>query len=59
MIEFIKETVDIYKTHEYIDNITNIIEGGTSADRQISLYNKTKDSKLVVDSLILETAKGL
>ena len=59
MIDFIKETVDIFDTHEYINNILNIIDNGTSADRQIDIYRNTGDHKAVVDHLIAETAERL
>ena len=59
MIDFIKETVDIFDTHEYINNILNIIDNGTSADRQIDIYRNAGDYKAVVDHLIVETAERL
>ena len=59
MIDFIKETVDIFDTHEYINNILNIIDNGTSADRQIDIYRNAGDHKAVVDHLIAETAERL
>ena len=59
MIDFIQETVDIFNTHQYIENIMNIINMGSSADRQIQVFRASASPKDVVDTLIKETAIGL
>ena len=59
MIDFIQETVDIFNTHQYIENIMNIINMGSSADRQIQVFRDSANPKDVVDTLIKETAIGL
>ena len=57
MLEFVDEVVDDLGSRKYIDNISNILNNGTSADRQIEIYNEKKDLKSVVDHLIRETGK--
>ena len=59
MIDFIGETVDIFSTHKYIENIKNILDYGSSADRQIEIFNKSSDPRDVVKDLIENTALGL
>ena len=57
MLEFIDDIVDDLGTRKYIDNILTILEKGSSADRQIEVFNETGDMEKVVDFLIEETTK--
>jgi carboxylate-amine ligase len=36
-----------------------IMRGGTSADRQLAVFEKTGDLKAVVDRVVAETADGV
>ncbi|MDQ2931498.1 MAG: carboxylate-amine ligase, partial [Gemmatimonadota bacterium] len=42
-----------------VDYAFRILDEGTSADRQLAVFEKTGDLKAVVDSLIAETAEGV
>jgi len=35
------------------------MRGGTSADRQLAVYEKTRDLRAVVDRVVSETAEGV
>ena len=59
MLEFINDIVDDLGTKDHIISIEDIINNGSSADRQLAIYNKSNDMKLVVDHLIKETAQEL
>ena len=41
-----------------IENLRKIVEKGTSADRQLKIYNNKKNLNDVVDNLIEETLEG-
>ena len=57
MLNFIDDVVDDLGSRKYINHISNILNDGTSADKQINIYNDTNDIRAVVDHLIHETAK--
>ena len=59
MLDFIDEVVDDLGSRKYIDNIKNIIKNGTSADKQLKIYNKKNNIKDVVDYLIKATASDI
>ena len=58
MLEFIDEVKDDLGLNQHLQAIEDIIENGSSADRQIKIFQETNDLKLVVDHLIKETAKN-
>ena len=41
-----------------LENLRKIVENGTSADRQINIYNRNNNLNDVVDNLIIETMEG-
>ncbi len=57
MLEFIDDVVDDLGTRDYIDNILIISNKGSSADKQIKIYNEREKIEDVVDFLIKETTK--
>ena len=57
MLEFIDEVKDDLDLNNHLKAIEDIIENGSSADRQLAISKKTNDVKAVVDHLIEETAK--
>ena len=57
MLEFIDDVVDDLGTRDYIDNILTISSKGSSADKQIKIYNEREKIEDVVDFLIKETTK--
>ena len=42
-----------------VDYVRTIIEGGTSADRQLAVFDETQDLKAVIDHLAAETIDGV
>lgn len=59
LIGFCSETLDIFGTQKHMDVIRKLADGGTSAHRQVEVYEETKDLKKVVDWLMAETMKGI
>ena len=55
MIELVDESAEILGTKKEIAYINTILEKGTSADRQLNMYKKTKDLHKVVEMLSKET----
>ena len=58
MMEFIDDVVDPLGSRKQIDYLQKIVENGSSADRQMEIYNKNKNKNDIVDNLILETLEG-
>jgi carboxylate-amine ligase len=56
---FIGDVVDELGTRQEVEYAFQILERGTSADRQLATYQRTGDLKAVVDQLIRETAEGV
>jgi carboxylate-amine ligase len=56
---FIADVVDELGSRKEVEYAYTILEGGTSADRQLATYARTGDLKDVVDQLIRETAEGV
>ena len=60
LLEMIAEEIDELGTRSYIQPIEQMLIHGTSADRQLRVYDATNgDFKAVVDHLIAETKLGL
>ncbi|HVT72426.1 MAG TPA: carboxylate-amine ligase [Lacunisphaera sp.] len=59
LLEFIDDVVDDLGSREEINHVHQILAHGTGADRQLEVYNRTKDLKAVVDYIIAETHHGL
>jgi len=59
LLEFVDDVVDELGCREEINYIHTIMENGTSADRQLRVYQETGDLKAVVDMLIKETVEGV
>ncbi len=59
LLEFIDDVVDDLGSREEVDYVHQIMRLGTGADRQVEVYNRTKDLKAVVDYIITETHHGL
>jgi glutamate---cysteine ligase / carboxylate-amine ligase len=59
LIEFIAEEVDELGTAREISYIEGILKEGTGADRQLAVWERTKDLKSVVDYIVAETNAGL
>jgi carboxylate-amine ligase len=59
LLEFIDDVVDELGSRKEIEYVNTIMENGTSADRQLKVYEQTNDLKAVVDNLIKETMEGV
>ena len=42
-----------------MEYVHSVLAEGTSADRQLRVYEETKDLNAVVDNLIIETMQGV
>ncbi|WOD44222.1 carboxylate-amine ligase [Hwangdonia lutea] len=58
LLEFVDDVVDELGSRKDIENIRNIIKNGTGADRQLAVFNETKDLTKVVDYIIEQTIFG-
>ena len=56
---FLDDVLDDLGTRTEVEYAFKIIEEGSSADRQIAVYEETDDLNAVVDQLIVETAEGV
>lgn len=60
MVEWLlADVIDEFGGRKDIEYVYKILEGGTSADRQLATYKRTGSLKAVVDQLIEETAEGV
>ena len=56
---FVDDVLDDLGSRQEVEYAFQILDGGTSADRQLATYARTNDLKAVVDQLIAETAEGV
>jgi glutamate---cysteine ligase / carboxylate-amine ligase len=56
---FIDDVLDDLGSRAEVEYAFRILEGGSSADRQIAVYEETNDLCAVVDQLIAETREGV
>ena len=56
---FIDDVLDELGSRKEVEYALTIMREGTSADRQLAVYDRTKDLRAVVDSVIAETAEGV
>lgn len=59
LLEILSDVVDELGTREEVEYVRTILKEGTSADRQLATYAKTKSLESVVDMLAEETMMGL
>lgn len=59
LLEFIDDVVDELGSRAEVAYVQQILRGGTGADRQVAVFERTHDLKAVVDSIIAETHHGL
>ena len=57
MLDFVSDVVDDLGSAKHLKAIEEIIENGSSADRQLEIFKQTNDLKMVVDHLIQETSQ--
>jgi glutamate---cysteine ligase / carboxylate-amine ligase len=56
---FIADVVDELGSRAEVEYAYQILEHGSSADRQLRVYHETGDLRAVVDNLVLETEEGV
>jgi carboxylate-amine ligase len=59
LIEFVDDVVDELNCREEVNYLREIVKNGTGADRQLAVYEQTRDLKKVVDYIVEETNYGL
>ena len=59
LLEFVDDVVDELGSRKELEYIHTILEGGTSADRQLKTFYERGDLNAVVDQLIAETMEGV
>jgi glutamate---cysteine ligase / carboxylate-amine ligase len=59
LLDFVDDVVDDLGSRKELEYVHRILDGGTSADRQLATYEKTGDFNAVVDQLISETMEGV
>ena len=57
MLDFVDDVVDPLESREEIERVRDILKEGTSADRQIQIFERTGSLEAVVDMLADETMK--
>jgi carboxylate-amine ligase len=58
LLDIVSESAKELGTEKEIEYIHTMLENGTSADRQLRMYEETKDFKKVVDMLAKETLES-
>jgi carboxylate-amine ligase len=56
---FLVDVVDELGSRREVEYARRILEEGTSADRQLAVFERTNDLKAVVEHLVRETEEGL
>jgi len=59
ILEFVDDVVDELGVREEVNRVRSILEHGTGADRQLKVWEQTRDLKAVTDYVIRETETGL
>lgn len=59
IVELVDDVVDDLGSRKEVEYLLTICENGSSADRQLRVFNQTNDLKAVVDNLIAETMEGV
>lgn len=59
LLEFVDDVVDELGSRDEINKIHKILNEGTGADRQLAVFEKTKNLNDVVDFILKETVAGI
>jgi carboxylate-amine ligase len=59
LLEFVSTEVNELGSQKEMAHIERIVREGTGADRQLAVWARTGDMKVVVDHIIAETHEGL
>ncbi len=58
MVQWLDDVLDPLGVRAEVEHVFNILDGGTSADRQLAVYKKTQSFEAVIDHLAEETVAG-
>ncbi|MDC0745241.1 carboxylate-amine ligase [Polyangium mundeleinium] len=58
LLDFVEEAAAIFKSEADLDRVRGILREGTSADKQLAVFQKTQSVQAIVDHLIEQTAMG-
>ena len=58
LLEILDDVVDELGTRKEVEYVHRILDEGTSADRQLRVYEETRDLGAVIDHLAAETREG-
>jgi carboxylate-amine ligase len=59
LLEFVDDVVDVLGSRKEVEYLRVIARDGTSADRQIKVFERTGHLHAVVDNLAAETLQGV
>ena len=59
ILDFIDDVVDELGSREHVNYVHEILKNGSGADKQLAVFNETKDLTKVVDFISSEFTKGL
>lgn len=59
LLEFIDDVIDDLGCRNEVNYVFEILKNGSGADRQLKIFNETKDLTKVVDYIVFQTNKGL
>jgi carboxylate-amine ligase len=59
LLEFLDAEIDEFGSRKEVGHIHEILKHGTGADRQLAVWQKTRDLRAVVDYIVSETTAGL
>jgi carboxylate-amine ligase len=59
LLELVDDVLDDLGSRKDVEYVNTILSEGTSADRQLAIYERTGDLRDVVDQLVAETKEGL
>jgi carboxylate-amine ligase len=59
ILEFVAPEMDELGSRRELAHIERILREGTGADRQLTVWERTQDTKAVVDQIVAETYEGL
>jgi len=59
LVEFVDDVVDDLGSRKAVEYVHTILKDGTSADRQLSVFKQTGDTRAVAEQLARETLEGV
>jgi carboxylate-amine ligase len=59
LLEFVDDVLDELDSRKEVNYLNKILETGTGADRQIKVWEETKDFKKLMDYIVKETHRGI